>query len=74
MEILLEGDAETILNQVQHKVYDIRVWFLSFCHPKPGPEPCPETSSGSIEFDLRFRDLSIGSGFIGFSISSLEAI
>ena len=27
------------------------------CHPEPGPEPCPETSSGSIEFDLRFRDL-----------------
>jgi hypothetical protein len=38
-----------MLKQVQH---DITVWFWSFCHPEPGPEPCPETSSGSIEFDL----------------------
>ncbi len=30
------SDAETILNQVQHKVqHDIMVWFRSVCHPEP---------------------------------------
>jgi hypothetical protein len=29
------------------------------CHSKPGPEPCPETSSGSIEFDLPISESPI---------------
>jgi len=46
-----EGRKKTnqMLKQLQH---DMTVRFWSFCHSEPGPEPCPETSSGSIEFDL----------------------
>ena len=49
LPVLSRGKADQMLKQVQH---DITVRFWSFCHPEPGPEPCPETSSGSIEFDL----------------------
>jgi hypothetical protein len=41
-----------------------------FCHPKPGPEPSPETSSGSVEFriyrvrDLCFENLVFPSGIV----------
>ena len=52
-----------MLKGVQH---DMPVRFWSFCHPEPGPEPCPETSSGSIEFNLRFRDLVFWLMNLGF--------
>ena len=48
------------------QVHDMIGRALYSCHPEPGPEPCPETSSGSIEFDLRFRDLGFDLGQIRF--------
>ena len=53
-----------MLKQVQH---DIKGKTSTPCHPEPGPEPCPETSSGSIEFDLRFRDLAFDPEYVIFS-------
>jgi len=52
-----KSDAETILNQVQHKVqkHDMTVRFWSFCHPEPGPE----ASSGSIDFGISVSGLMI---------------
>jgi hypothetical protein len=44
-----------MLKQVQK--HDKKIRFSPFCHPEPGPEPCPETSSGSIE--LRIYDFGI---------------
>jgi hypothetical protein len=45
------------------------------CHSEPGPEPCPETSSGSIEFDLRFRNLEFSNDnkSIAFALLILQA-
>ena len=45
-----------MLKQVQH---DKIVWFRSRCHPEPGPEPCPETTSGSNEFRICDFGISI---------------
>jgi hypothetical protein len=52
-----------MLNQVQH---DSSVRFLPFCHPEPGPEPCPETSSGSNEFRIYDFGISVLSLEFGF--------
>jgi hypothetical protein len=38
-----------MLKRVQH---DNKGLGFVFCDPEPGPEPCPETSSGSIEFRI----------------------
>jgi hypothetical protein len=44
--------ANQMLKRVQH---DKRIWFSSFCHP----EPCPESSSGSIDFGISVLGLRI---------------
>jgi hypothetical protein len=36
-----------------------RFGFPLFCHPEPGPEPCPETSSGSNEFRIYDFGISV---------------
>ena len=53
-----QPDAETILNQVQHKVqkHDRMVRFSSFCHPEPGPE----LVSGSSDFGISVLGLEFG--------------
>jgi hypothetical protein len=38
-----------MLKQVQH---DSKKGISRSCHPEPGSEPCPESSSGSIEFRI----------------------
>jgi hypothetical protein len=47
-----------MLKRVQHDEKKVS-------HSEPGPEPCPETSSGSNEFRIyRFRNLEFGNDSI----------